>query len=134
MEDKKQNNTGSIISADLTIKNADSIRDFYKEVIGWDFDAFEMSDDEGNYSDYVAKDKSGNWVGGICHKRGGNKDLPPQWIVYVTVQDIKSSMEACTKLGGKVLKENKNEEGNYTYVLIEDPSGAILAITPPQEY
>lgn len=34
-ETTKSISIGSIISADLTVENADQIRDFYKEVIGW---------------------------------------------------------------------------------------------------
>jgi uncharacterized protein len=132
MDDKKQN-IGSIISADLTVENADEIRDFYKEVVGWEFEDMGMSDEDGKYADYVAKDKSGNWVGGVCHKRGSNVDLPSRWIVYVTVENVTASIEACIRLGGKVLKDMKSEDGTCVYALLEDPSGAVIAITPAQE-
>ncbi|MGL5831589.1 MAG: VOC family protein [Candidatus Altimarinota bacterium] len=119
---------GSIISTDLTIPNAEEIRDFYKEVIGWEVEEMPLSDADGKYADYIMKDKEGNWAAGVCHKRGPNVDLPPQWIVYINVEDIGKSIEKCRQLGGKILKEVKNEE-KIIYALIEDPAGAILALT-----
>jgi uncharacterized protein len=126
MEIKKP--IGSIISTDLTIPNAEKIRDFYKEVIGWEVEEMPLSDADGQYADYIMKDKEGNWAAGVCHKRGPNHDLPPQWIVYINVEDVGKSIEKCHQLGGKVLKEMKNEE-KIIYALIEDPAGAILALT-----
>lgn len=120
---------GSIISADLTIPDAENIRDFYKEVIGWDVEEMPMADDEGEYADYIMKDREGSWSAGICHRRGMNKDLPPQWIVYYNVNNIQQSIDACLRLGGKVLKEQRMEDGALVYALIEDPAGAVLALT-----
>lgn len=128
MESKKYQ-VGSIISADITIPNAGAIKEFYKAVIGWDTEALIMKDQQGAYDDYVVKDAAGNWVGGICHQRGVNKDLPPVWIVYINVEDIQRSIEKCRELGGKVLKEARMADGSLQYALIEDPAGAVLAVT-----
>jgi Predicted enzyme related to lactoylglutathione lyase len=128
MESKKYQ-AGSIISADLTIPNAEAIKDFYKAVIGWETEALTMGDEQGEYNDYVMKDAAGNWVGGICHKRGVNVDQPPGWIVYVNVADIEKSIEKCRALGGKVMKESRMADGTLQFVLIEDPAGAVLALT-----
>lgn len=128
MSDKKHS-IGSIISADITIPNAPELRDFYQQVVGWKSEDMNLKDESGEYSDYIMKDAEGNWVGGVCHKRGDNKDLPPQWIVYVNVEDVSKSVEKCKQLGGKILKEQKGKDGTYFYALIEDPVGAILALT-----
>lgn len=120
---------GTLLSADITVPNADELRDFYKEVVGWEAEPLELHDEEGTYSDYVMKDSAGNWVSGICHKRGANKDLPSQWIVYVTVESIEVSIERCLSLNGCVLKKSLNEDGTIQYALIQDPAGAVLALT-----
>lgn len=120
---------GAIISADITVPEADMLKDFYTQVIGWETENFDMKDKDGAYTDYVVKDDAGNWAGGICHARGVNLGLPPQWIVYVNVADIAKSVEKCLSLGGKVLKESKTAEGELAYVLIQDPLGAVLALT-----
>ena len=120
---------GSIISADLTVNNAENIKEFYKEVIGWEPEPFQIKDENGSYEDYVMKDSSGTWVGGVCHARGVNLGIPPQWMVYVNVSDIEKSLEKCLALGGKVIKKSMSKEGTIHYAMIQDPSGAILAIT-----
>lgn len=124
---------GTIISADITVPHATELRDFYKAVVGWESEDMPLSDEHGEYADYVMKDNKGNWVGGVCHQRGANKDLPPQWIVYINVENIGASVDACLKLGGKVLKESKNEDGSLQYALLQDPVGAILAVTKAME-
>ena len=60
---------------------------------------------------------------GICHARGGNAKLPPQWIIYVPVKDLARSVYACQHLGGKVLHRLSEH-----YVLIQDPAGAVMMI------
>jgi predicted enzyme related to lactoylglutathione lyase len=120
---------GSIVSTDLTGPHAEELKEFYQQVIGWESEDLTMNDQSGTYSDYVMKDEEGNWVAGVCHSRGPNKDLPSQWIVYIQVDNVAESIKKCRELGGKVLKESKNSEGVYQYALLEDPYGAVLAIT-----
>ena len=120
---------GSIVSTDLTSHHAEELKEFYQQVIGWESEDLTMKDESGVYEDYVMKDKAGNWVAGICHSRGANKDLPFQWIVYIQVDNVAESIKKCKELGGKVLKEVKSEEGQCQYALLEDPHGAVLAIT-----
>lgn len=120
---------GSIISTDLTIENADTLRDFYREVIGWGIEEMPMKDEDGTYADYIMKDSEGNWAAGVCHSRGSNRGLPPQWIVYINVADVAASMNKCTELGGTVLRESRLADGTLQYALIQDPQGAVLAIT-----
>jgi predicted enzyme related to lactoylglutathione lyase len=129
---EKRYTIGSIISADLTIPDADGIRDFYKAVIGWESEDLAMSDEDGEYADYVMKDREGNWVGGVCHKRGSLKDFPPVWLVYINVEDIEESCRKCEELGGKVLHKALAEDGTPFYAVIQDPAGAILAVTKEQ--
>src|SRR5690554_2316429 len=118
---------GSIISTDLTGPHADELIEFYQQVVGWESESLTMKDELGTYSDYVMKDKEGNWVAGVCHSRGSNKDLPSQWIVYIHVENVEESIRKCKELGGKIVKESKNSEGAYQYALLEDPYGAVLA-------
>lgn len=126
---EKQFYPGTIVSADITIPDAGALKDFYTQVIGWQTENMPMKDEAGDYADFIMKDTAGNWMGGVCHARGVNNDLPPQWIVYVNVADVLQSIEKCLQLGGKVLKEAKNEDGITAYALLQDPVGAIIAIT-----
>lgn len=118
---------GTIVGTDLTVDNASDVRDFYSAVIGWDFEPLTVED----HDDYVMKSPGGEWVAGICHRRGPNADLPPQWLVYVAVEDLDRSIARCLKLGGKAITPIKRLEEGRSYVVVQDPAGAVLALAGP---
>jgi predicted enzyme related to lactoylglutathione lyase len=117
---------GSVIGFDLTVPDADGIRDFYAAVIGWSHGGFDM----GGYSDYFMKiDSTGEPVAGLCHKRGENADLPPAWLTYIYVADLEASVAKVVELGGEQVTPIKGEPGAWQYCVIRDPAGAVLALT-----
>jgi predicted enzyme related to lactoylglutathione lyase len=116
---------GAIIGLDLTVPDAEAIRDFYASVIGWESEPFDM----GGYVDYFMKAPDGEThVAGICHSRGVNADLPPLWLTYVLVEDLEASLQRCTEGGGSLVTPIKGEVGQYRYCVIRDPAGAHLAL------
>jgi len=119
-----KSNIGKIGWVDLTTENAEEIRDFYEKVTGWKPQALSM----GDYDDYVMLSPSDDPISGICHKKGNNKDLPNNWLIYITVEDIEKSVDQCIALGGKVILSPKNYGDNAKYCIIEDPSGAVVAL------
>ena len=125
MCDNNENEVGSITWTDLTVKNAE---EFYSKVVGWKTEAFDMED----YNDFnMNTPESGKTIAGICHARGGNENLPPQWLIYITVENVNTSAKLCKELGEKVLVEPK-AMGNYgRFCVIEDPAGAVAALFEP---
>ncbi len=120
--------TGKIGWTDLTVENADEIRKFYAAVVGWKPEPVDM----GGYSDFnMNSPATGKAVAGICHARGGNADLPAQWMVYITVEDLDASAKQCEKLGGKILAGPRGSESEGRYCIIQDPAGAVAAIYAP---
>jgi len=116
---------GSIGWADLTVPDADGIRDFYAAVTGWVPQALSM----GDYADYVMTAPSNAApVAGVCHARGTNAGLPPVWLVYISVADLDASLAACTERGGVVVTGPKNAGGGSRYAVIRDPAGAVAAL------
>ena len=110
---------GQVSWIDLTVKNAAQVRDFYREVVGWKASEVDM---EG-YSDYNMK-LDGNAVVGICHARGVNANLPPQWIIYVMVQDLEKSLARCQALGGRIVDGPRSLGESGRFCVIQDPAGA----------
>ena len=116
---------GSVGWFDLTVENADDCRDFYKAVVGWK--SVDLS--IGDYSDYVmSTPEEDKPVAGVCHARGGNSGLPPQWLMYVHVENMDASLEACTEQGGKIVSPVRIVKGHGKYGVIQDPAGAVLAL------
>ena len=121
---------GTIGWTDLTVPNADEVRDFYAAVAGWKPQALSM----GDYSDYVMATVEGTGVAGVCHARGSNTGLPAQWLIYITVEDVDESIRQCEQRGGKVIA-GPRELGSYgRFCVIQDPAGAVAGlIAPPRE-
>ncbi len=125
MTDPRTQPAGTIAGLDLTIPDATPIRDFYVSVVGWTPMEFDM----GGYVDYaMTAPESGSWVAGVCHARGANADLPPQWLVYVLVDDLQTSRERCVAGGGELLTEIKGSGEAPRYCVIRDPGGAVLGL------
>ena len=112
---------------DITVDDADGLRDFYTTVVGWESESVSM----GEYSDYTMKmPASGEAISGVCHARGSNADLPGGWLIYFIVADVNASAAACTANGGKVIVEPRGLSGGR-FCVIEDPSGANAALYQP---
>lgn len=122
MEDKK---TGRLVWMDITIRDADNVSEFYSKVIGWHRMGLSM----GDYEDYCMNDAAtGETVAGICHSKGSNANLPPQWLPYISVPNLEDSLAAVVANGGKVHGEQRSDGKGGHYVLIEDPGGAYMMI------
>ena len=127
-----QYRAGQILWRDLTVPDAPAIRDFYKEVIGWQHSDHPM----GDYNDYnMLQAETGEVITGVINKRGVNAAIPSVWMLYVGVENVDASMRRCEELGGKVLVSPSIDVA-YRYAIIQDPAGAIIGIMQlgePQE-
>ena len=118
---------GTIGWQDLTVLNAEEVRDFYKAVVGWE----SRGEDMGGYEDYhMISPATGQSAAGICHARDVNADVPPQWLVYVIVEDVARSCATCASMGGKVVAGPRNM-GAGRFAVIQDPAGAMCALFAP---
>jgi len=125
MSDK--NVVGKIGWVDLTVPDAESIRDFYAAVVGWKPSPVSM----GSYEDFTMTsptDESG--CAGVCHARGANADMPAQWLVYIVVEDITAAISRCSELGGNVIA-GPRRVGESHFCVIRDPAGAVCALYQP---
>ena len=133
MEKKK---AGTILWHDLSVPDAGAVSDFYRQVIGWEKSPLSM----GEYDDYVMQVKGDDesesegagghilTTTGICHAKGQNSYIPPQWMIYVAVDDLDKSLEQCTLHGGKIIGEKRSQGKEAVYCLIQDPAGAHMML------
>lgn len=118
---------GSVGWFDLTVPDATNVRDFYKAVVGWTTSEVPM----GEYSDYCMHPQDSDPVAGVCHARGTNANLPPAWLIYITVADLKASLAKCRELGGTELTPIRDMGSYGTMAVIRDPAGAVCALIQP---
>ena len=125
MSDSEKKEIGSVTWMDLTIPNAEEVKNFYSKVVGWKTESVKMGDD----SDFnMNTPESGDTIAGICHTRDSNADLPPQWLIYITVENLDLSISSCKELGGKIIAGPKSMACYGRYCVIEDPAGAVAAL------
>jgi predicted enzyme related to lactoylglutathione lyase len=118
---------GTIAWHDLTVADAETVRDFYAAVVGWQVQPVDMD----GYEDFtMAAPGTGEGVAGVCHARGPNADLPPQWLLYVVVEDLDRSVEACSGHGGDVVAAPRPLAGGR-FCVVRDPAGAVMALWEP---
>lgn len=115
---------GSMVWIDLTVSDAEVVRNFYAEVVGWTTSEVDM----GGYSDYEMKTPgSGTTITGVCHAQGVNKDMPPVWMPYFTVADLDASIATCAENGGVVVVPARSL-GEGRFCVVKDPAGALSAL------
>jgi hypothetical protein len=116
---------GSIGWVDLTVPDAERVKQFYAAVVGWAPEPVDM----GGYADFnMTSPSNGQPMAGVCHRRGVNADLPAQWLIYIDVPDLDASMSRAVELGGRILAGPKGFGGQGRYCVIEDPAGAVAAL------
>lgn len=119
---------GTISWADLTVAAAPAVRDFYRAVVGWE----SVDVDMGGYSDFCMNlPGSGDPIAGICHARGANANLPPQWLIYINVLDLDQCMTRCVEGGGTVISGPRAMGKQGRFCVIRDPAGAAVALFEP---
>ena len=120
-----QRGPGSIVWTDLTVPDADPVRDFYRAVVDWETEDVEM----GGYADYAMRPAgAASRVAGVCHRRGVNADLPAQWLIYIAVDDLDASLARCRERGGELIAGPRAETEGARFAVIRDPAGAVAAL------
>ena len=116
---------GTVAWADLTVPDAEAIRDFYARVVGWVPEAVAM----GEYSDFnMTVPATGEPAAGVCHARGSNAGLPPLWMVYLVVEDLEDSLAGVREGGGEILVGPRTMGPGSAFAVIKDPAGALAAL------
>ncbi len=116
---------GAVGWVDLTVPNAEALRDFYAAVVGWASQDIDM----GGYSDYcMVPPGEAEPSAGVCHARGMNEGLPRAWLVYFVVEDVARAVAEVERRGGRVVRPAGPMGPMGRFAVIEDPAGAVCAL------
>jgi predicted enzyme related to lactoylglutathione lyase len=122
---------GHIGWLDLTVADAEGLRDFYTQVAGWQTQSVDM----GTYSDFAMTTGDGSdAVAGVCHARGENAELPPAWLIYINVPDLDAAIAEAQARGGTLIAGPRGETASGRFAVLRDPAGAAFALFqhPPE--
>lgn len=119
---------GTLGWIDLTVPEAEAIRDFYSAVIGWGPSGVDV---DAGYQDYnMLPPGALEPAAAVCHARGANADLPPVWIPYFYVADLDAAIAACRAHGGTFVRRppEPGTAAEHPFAFVRDPAGAVVAL------
>jgi uncharacterized protein len=98
---------------------------FYEKVLGFSHRSVDM----GPGGTYHILSKEGVDRGGITSGLAGG--ARPHWLPYVAVDDVDAAITRAKKVGATIRVDPKDIPGIGRYGVLEDPTGAALAIMKP---
>jgi uncharacterized protein len=109
---------------ELVTTNVPAAKKFYAGLLGWKTQPF------GKGMEYTLFKKGKESVGGLmkCPKPG----KPAQWIPYVFVDDVDTTVKKATKLGGKAVVEPFDVPDVGRIAVLLDPQDAVFGIIKPK--
>ena len=115
---------------ELQTRDAGKAIAFYRETIGWQFQAEQMPSG-GTYWIGLA---SGKPVCGVLALEGGHHHgESDRWVTYVHVDDLDDAVARLKACGGEVLRRPWEVPGVGRVAMIRDPGGAEVGwVTPAQ--
>lgn len=115
------NEPGSFTWNELNSRDPQAATAFYGQVFGWDGKPMEGP------REYTTFEVDGRPVAGMADMRGRVPDeVPPHWLVYITVADLDASVATAQELGGSVLVGPMDIPGMGRFAVVADPQGAFF--------
>ena len=110
---------GTFSWVELATSDADAAKAFYGELFGWEYDDNEVGDDFV----YSMATIDGKVVGALF-----KSEQPPHWNSYITVESVDDAVEKAKEAGAEVVREPMDVMEAGRMAVIQDPSGAPVAL------
>jgi predicted enzyme related to lactoylglutathione lyase len=117
---------GTFCWNELTTTDLDAAQNFYKALLGWEIKEGTAPGGGIRYNEIVV---GGRHIGGMFQSGpecGG--EMPPQWRLYVAVEDVDASARRVEELGGKVVFPPTDIPSVGRFCVINDPTGAAISL------
>jgi len=116
------------VHIELQTKDLAKAKDFYSRLFDWKLENLPAT--EGGVA-YTMIDVGEGTGGGMFTNT--DPKVPPHWLAYVGVDDIKDSTLKARELGATVLQDVM-QIGDYGSIsVIRDPTGAVIAMWEPKQ-
>ncbi|MFI0395607.1 VOC family protein [Paracoccus jiaweipingae] len=114
---------GQPIWFELSTSDADAAKSFYGRLLGWQFTT------SGNVGfDYRLAQRDGVMVAGVMSLDNCPAGTPPNWLVYVAVDDTDIAAGSTAASGGQVLTAPTDVPGTGRFAVLADPQGAVFGV------
>lgn len=115
---------GCISWLSLSVPDAMSSRDFYRNVVGWNAKSTESKANEGNFASFEMQIDDEIAAAEICQNRSEHEGIPSVWLIHLPVDDLVESLRRVSEGGGEII----NEPTEAKYAIVRDPVGVYLAL------
>ena len=100
--------------------------DFYRRLFGWNT-MQEMDMGGGNMYSMFGK-QSKHMFGAVYNRMSEMASVPPNWLLYINVKDIKKAVDTAVKAGAKLQRDPMEVPGGSMIAILADPQGAAFAV------
>lgn len=121
------NTAGAMCWNEMYTRDTAKAREFFGALFGWEFERQEGMDD------YYSIKNKGRFNGGMMGMTADFGDMPPNWLVYLSVADIDAAVAKVSELGGTVFGPVRDAGEVGRFAMIQDPAGASLALIQLQQ-
>ena len=121
---------GTFCWADLGTPDASAAKRFYTGLFGWSFEDRPM----GPEATYTMFSIGGNAVAALYQQEPPQPGVPPNWLSYICVESAVDTARRTKELGGTVLLDAFDVLDVGRMALIQDPSGAVVALWEPKHH
>ena len=114
------------VHVELHTNDLAKAKDFYSKLFGWTLKDMPMPGG-GTYT--IIDVGTGTGGGMLTSPTPG---VPPHWLTYVGVDDVRAATQKAKQLGAKVVQDVMEVGEHGTMSVITDPTGATLAMWQPK--
>ncbi len=117
---------GAFSWCELITSDVDAAKDFYQKLFGWSLDEEPM----GEGKTYTVIKAGERQIGGMMLNSDalGPEVPPPNWGVYVTVEDVDETVKLSKSMGATIIVPPTDIPDTGRFAVFADPQGAVLAI------
>lgn len=111
------------VHIELQTKDVGKAKEFYSKLFDWNLEDVPMPGGPGTYTLVKVGEGTG---GGMFQNPDPN--VPPHWLAYVGVEDVKAATAKAKSLGATVCQDVM-EVGEHGFMsVLTDPTGATFAL------
>ncbi len=124
--------SGRFCWAELATTDQEGAKAFYSKLFGWNASDFPI----GENRFYTMLDLKGGHVGALyaLDSEQKMKGIRPHWLGYVSVASADETAGKAKGLGGRVLSEPVDVYDSGRMAVLQDPTGAALAVWQPKKH
>jgi uncharacterized protein len=120
-------NHGMISWSELMTGDVEGAKRFYSQLFGWKLEKAQLEDESMEYTLVKVGDRE---IAGMMTLPAEAQGTPPNWGIYITVDDVDATAAKAEELGAKICVPPRDIPQVGRFCVLQDPQGAyVSAIT-----